>query len=592
MQSPGSIAGQLLGLFRFLPPPMKREFYGVVGLMLLGAFAEFLAIGAVLPFLSLFADPARIVRNGFLRQVFAGLGATTPHEALMVAAGLFCLAAAAAGIVRLTLVWFSQAFVFRLAHYLGVAIQQRILCQSYTYHVERNTSEMLAALEKVQVLLFNVLIPLMTGFSSLVIAVFIVAMLAYIDPFTAVTAALSFALIYVAVSAFSRRRIARCSRIINDAYARRVQITQESLGGIRDILLDRSQQMYVDRFSAVDGEFRRAQALAAFVGNGPRFVIESVGMVMIALLAVVIVDREHGAGGALPVLGALALGAQRLLPLLQQVYYGWSSLNAGHAMVGDLAALLDLPVDPATVSRGVVAPLPFTTEIRFDHVTFFYSGRSDPVVDDLDIAIDKGSRVAFVGTTGSGKSTTIDLLMGLLDPTHGQITVDGRPLRGSDRVAWQAGIAHVPQSIFLADTSIEENIAFGVVPEHIDRERVRSAARLAQLDAFIDELPDGYATRVGERGVQLSGGQRQRLGISRALYKQASVLILDEATSALDDKTEAALMRSLEGLDQDLTIIMIAHRLSTVAMCDKVIRMEAGRVVASGTFDQVVAAHA
>jgi ATP-binding cassette subfamily B protein len=322
----------------------------------------------------------------------------------------------------------------------------------------------------------------------------------------------------------------------------------------------------------------------------PRFVIEAAGMILLAALALIIADREGGLAGALPILGALALGAQRLLPLIQQVYYGWSAYAGNRAVAGDVLNLLGMPVpEHATVVAKRAAPLSFKREIRIEGVSFAYSGRSEPALSAVSLTIPRGARVALIGQTGSGKSTLADLLMGLLEPGSGQILVDGVPLVGEARRAWRQSIAHVPQAIFLADTSVERNIAFGVAPEQIDRDRVVDAARRAELHSFLAGLPDGYQTPVGERGVRFSGGQRQRLGIARAIYKAAPVLVLDEATSALDSATEEAVTQALADLgDRGMTIIMIAHRLSTIENCDIVVRLENGRVVATGSYQEVV----
>jgi ATP-binding cassette subfamily B protein len=286
-------------------------------------------------------------------------------------------------------------------------------------------------------------------------------------------------------------------------------------------------------------------------------------------------------------LGALALGAQRLLPALQQVYGAWATIAGSHASFEDTVELLDQPLPPdAMVPRP--APLPFREEIRFDNVRFRYAGDGPWVIDHLNLVIPKGARVGLVGGTGSGKSTTLDLLMGLLPPTEGSIAIDGLALGGSAVRAWQACIAHVPQSIFLADTTLLQNIAFGTPPDAIDSERVRLAAQRAQIFEFIDSTPQGFETLVGERGVRLSGGQRQRIGIARALYKEASVLVLDEATSALDNSTERSVMDAIDGLSRDLTVIMIAHRLSTVRRCDTIVELEHGRVVAQAPYDQLL----
>jgi ATP-binding cassette subfamily B protein len=249
--------------------------------------------------------------------------------------------------------------------------------------------------------------------------------------------------------------------------------------------------------------------------------------------------------------------------------------------------LLDQPL-PEDAYQLAPAPLPFRDTIRFVNVCFRYGADGPWVLDGIDLTIHKGSRVGFVGSTGSGKSTAVDLTMALLQPVKGEILVDGQPISGERRRAWQRTIGHVPQSIFLADSTIAENIAFGVPPEKIDLDRVRQAAEQAQIAAFIEARPEGYGAFVGERGVRLSGGQRQRIGIARALYKQAHVLIFDEATSALDSATEEAVMGAIENLHRDLTIMIIAHRLTTLRQCDTIVRLERGRIVARGSYEDLM----
>lgn len=290
----------------------------------------------------------------------------------------------------------------------------------------------------------------------------------------------------------------------------------------------------------------------------------------------------------MPILGAVALGAQRLLPLIQQLYQGWTNLAGNRSIAAQVLELLALPVEEQTPPAGDVPPMGLRHAICFDQVSYTYSGRPRPALEDVSLTIQSGTRVALVGPTGSGKSTLADLLMGLLVPTAGQITIDGEPLTHATRRAWQRGIAHVPQSIFLADTSISRNIAFGVPTSEIDVDRVVRAAASAQLGEFIASLPEGYETSVGERGVRLSGGQRQRLGIARAIYKDASVLVLDEATSALDHDTEVAVMRALDQLGgEGRTIVIIAHRQSTIEHCELVARLDHGRIAQVGTFAEV-----
>jgi ATP-binding cassette subfamily B protein len=317
---------------------------------------------------------------------------------------------------------------------------------------------------------------------------------------------------------------------------------------------------------------RRAEGSNSFILQSPKFGMEALGMVLIAGLAFTFRRAPGGLSSAIPVLGAIALGAQRLMPALQQAYWAWSSLIGSEASLRDTMRLLDQEL-PAHAGKPNPAPMPFEREIELRDLGFRYGPAAPWVLRHLDLRIPRGSRVGFKGTTGSGKSTLIDLVMGLLDPTEGALLVDGQPIDDANRRAWQVRIAHVPQSIFLADTSIAENIAFGVPGSRIDMEKVREAARQAHIAADIESWPEGFSTRVGERGVRLSGGQRQRIGIARALYKRASVIIFDEATSALDSDTEESVMRSIDGLGQDLTLLIVAHRLSTLRGCDRIVEV-------------------
>jgi len=569
----------------------RRQFYVVLALMIFGAFAELATIGAVLPFLSLLADPHRIEHVPAAIAAFNQLGAVTPHQRLLAATGFFVLLALVAGAVRLQLSWSSQNFIFQMGHDIAVDIQRRILFQPYTFHIGQNTSSLIAALDKVGVLVFYVLLQLMQAAIAVILSIFIIAALVYVDPFTALLAAAAFSLIYLLVSVLTRRRLDRNSQIVGSSWDERVQIVQESLGGVRDILIDNSQQVYVDAFQRIDARFSTAKANTAFIAAAPRFIIESLGMAFIAALAFVMASRQGGLAVALPILGALALGAQRLLPLLQQIYLSWSVAVGNNSVVSQVLGLLRLPLDEEMVHAGDLVPLPLHSSISLEKVSFFYPNRRTAAVEGVSFDIPSGERVALIGKTGSGKSTLADLLMGLLDPTSGRIMIDGVPLTRDNRRNWQRSIAHVPQAIFLADTSIARNIALGSPAEKVNLERVIEASVKAQLHEFVSSLPEGYGTFVGERGIRLSGGQRQRLGIARAIYKQAPVLVLDEATSALDDETEAAVMQALDRLGEEgRTIIMIAHRLSTISRANRVVRLDNGRLIELGSYAEVVGA--
>lgn len=575
-------------LYDVMPAARRAKFYLVLALMLAGAVAELFAIGAIVPFLAILADQRLAEQLPWLADAFESIGATTRQDQLFAATTLFMGAALLAGGLRLWLAWASHSFVLMFGHDLSVEIERRILLQPYSYHIIHSSSEVLAALQKVEMLVYAVLLQLMQAATALVISIFIIALLVELEPVIAATAALVIGTAYLAVTLVTRRRLGRNSKIVGRAYQQRIQTIQESAGGIRDIILDSSQELFVDAFREIDLRFTIARVQTTFMASAPRFIIEALGIIIIAALALWVSGREGGIAAALPFLGALALGAQRLLPLVQQLYHGWSLVAGNQTLLADVLGLLNLPVPERPEADP--EPLVFRDSIRFEDVSFTYGSRLEPALVDIQLTIPRGSRIAIIGKTGSGKSTLADLLMGLLEPTHGQVTVDGVTLTGETRRAWQRSIAHVPQSIFLADTSIARNIAFGVAEPEVELDRVVAAAATAQLDEFITSLPEGYDTMVGERGVRLSGGQRQRLGIARAIYKQVPVLILDEATSALDDETEAAVLATIGNLQrQGRTIVIIAHRLSAVERADTIVRIDKGRVAQCGTFAEVYA---
>jgi ATP-binding cassette subfamily B protein len=332
---------------------------------------------------------------------------------------------------------------------------------------------------------------------------------------------------------------------------------------------------------------RRAQGRSFFISGSPRYGMEALGLILISTLAYILSVQVDGTAKAIPVLGAIALGAQRLLPVLQQVYSSWATIRSGQVSLQETLALLDQPL-PNYANNPVVERLPFNHDIRLEELSFRYSSQAPNVLSKINLTITKGSRVGFIGATGSGKSTLLDIVMGLLQPTEGVLQIDGQAITLLNNRGWQAHIAHVPQAIFLADSTIEENIAFGVPKDKIDIERVRQAAQQAQIADSIQSWPEQYQTFVGERGIRLSGGQRQRIGIARALYKKADVIIFDEATSALDNETEQAVMRAIEGLSKDLTLLIIAHRLTTLKSCTQIVELGDGGIKRAGNYQDIV----
>ena len=574
-----SLLAQLRELYGYCTPQRRRQLFVLVALMLAGAVAELATIGSLLPFLSLLAGVEQPAGLPSAARVLRALGASTPREEVWVAASLFTAIALVAAAIRVALTWSTQRFSARLGIELSVDVQRRILAQPYPYHLTHNSSQALAAMDQVESLVIHVVLQLIYAFAAGLISLVIIGALVYVQPLTALIAAAAFSLIYLAVSASTQAPLSRNSRLIAKTYEERVAVVQESIGAIRDVIIDGAQQVYLRTYARVAGRYSGATAMTSFIAAAPRFLVEAAGMAVIAIVAVLIANREGGLAHALPLLGAVALGAQRMLPLLQQVYHGWASVSGHRSSVTEVLELLRLPDSVKRDGAALADPLPLRDRIWITKVSFAYPGSRSTVLEDVSLEIPAGSIVGIVGRTGSGKSTLADLVMGLIEPSTGEIAVDGVRLKGAERVRWHRSIAHVPQSVFLGDTTIARNIAFGVEPEDIDHKRVRAAGEIAQLNDFVSSLPSGYDTTVGERGIRLSGGQRQRLGIARAIYKQAPVLVLDEATSALDDATQAAVMDSLAALSEEgSTIIIIAHRLSTLDRCSLLVRLEGGRV--------------
>ena len=584
-----SMRAGLAEIFRHLSRARRRQFYFLLALMLVGAIAELGTIGSIIPFLALLAGQTLPGHLAWTAGIFAPF--TVGGHAVRVAGVVFVVFVLLAGGLKLELTWVQRSFTHWLAHDLTVETQRRILAQPYAFHIERNSSTLIASVDMVEILALEVVLPLMQTLTAAFTAAVILAGLVYIDPFTASLGAVAFGAMYIAFSTFAAKRLARNSAVLGESYQQRVKIIQESIGGIRDTIIDGSQAMHLRFLAAVNGRLASARATTSFIAAAPRYLVESIGIVTIAAIAGFVSLREGGLAPALPFLGALGLGAQRLLPLLQNIYTGWTTAAGSRSSIGQVLELLRLPVDER---HGTDAgEIPLKRQIAAEGLSFSYPSRESAALDKLDFQIPAGSMVALVGKTGSGKTTLADVLMGLLEPASGLICIDGVRLTPANVGGWWRGIAHVPQAIFLADASIERNIALSLPDAQPNRDRVIEAAKKAQLHEFIASLPEGYDTHVGERGIRLSGGQRQRLGIARAIYKNAPILVLDEATSALDYDTEAAVVEALNQLQREgRTIIIIAHRLSTVEHCDFVARLEHGRLVEFGPANEVLAAKA
>ena len=586
MNSNLSIFILLKRLWGHIDPHRRWQFVLVLMLMLLASFSEVLSIGAVLPFLGALTVPERFYEMPVLQTLIRTLKLSEPKQLLLPLTMAFGFGAVIAGAMRLLLLWTSTRLSFATGADISNAIYRRTLYQPYDVHCARNSSEVIDGISsKANGVIYTALMPTLTLISSGVMLIFILMTLLLIEPIISLIAFGGIGLIYFCIIRLARKQLMEDGKCIARESTQVIKSLQEGLGGIRDVLIDGSQEIYCEIYRKADLPKRRAEGNILFTGASPRYGMEALGMLLIAILAYSMAQQVDGITKAIPVLGALALGAQRLLPVLQQAYASWTQMHGGKTTLKDTLDLLDQPLPQ--IASCADKKLPFKKNIVLRDIQFRYGDQDPYVLKRINLTIAKGSRIGFIGTTGGGKSTLLDIVMGLLKPTEGTLEIDGKVVTFANQRAWQEHIAHVPQTIFLADSTIEENIAFGVPRGVIDKSRVQWAAQQAQISDAIEKWPKQYQTFVGERGIRLSGGQRQRIGIARALYKRAEVIIFDEATSSLDADTERAVMQSIEGLSNNLTLLIIAHRVTTLKNCGMIVELDDGEILRQGDYREI-----
>jgi ATP-binding cassette subfamily B protein len=415
--------------------------------------------------------------------------------------------------------------------------------------------------------------------SSLIISFILLGTIIILNPLIALISLIFFVFFYLIILLKTKRILHKNSQIISFNSIKVLKILQEGLGGIRNVLIDSTQNYFTESFKNADISFRKVQLVNIMISAFPKFVLEPIGIITIVTIALYLINNNNNTN-PIPLLGLLAMGTQRLLPILQQTYSALTYIKGVEVSFNSTLLMLE----EYKIKPPLNLSLSFTNKIELKSINFNYPSVLENTLSDINLIITKGSKIGIIGSTGCGKSTLIDIIIGLISPNSGSLLVDGNQINYNNKEAWFQHISHVPQSIFLSDNSVLENIAFGVAPNLIDIDRVKYAANKAKLSIDIDSWPEKYDTRVGERGVLLSGGQRQRIGIARAFYKKSDFLILDEATSALDNNTEDEVMNSIDFSDSKMTVIIIAHRISTLKNCSKIVEIESGRIKKIGQF--------
>lgn len=578
-------------LLDLLTPRERRTFYLLLVMIVIMGFFQMLTVASILPLMFVLSHPAVIDDGGTVSRLYAGLGFTS-HQSFMVALASFVFFLVIFGMVfKAVTAYATYRFSMMRSYTISSRMLSGYLSQPYTWFLDQHSAGLgSAVLGEVQKVVTMALLPAMKFLTGLATSVALITLLLVVRPGVALCAAGLiggvYALLYVGV----RRRVNRMGKERHHLNAQRFRIVGEAFGGMKDVKLLGLERYFVDRFRDPARRVAEYDALDLSLREVPRYVIE--GVAFGGLVGYILFLLLTGAGFAsvIPILSVFAFTAIRLFPAMQQVYASLGQMRFSAGTLEKLHAdLVSMPDARAGAASNAVPPLRLTERLDLDDVHYAYPKAERPAVRGMTLSIPARSTVGIVGGTGAGKTTTVDIMLGLLVPDRGTLAVDGIPITTENMRAWQRSIGYVPQQIFLSDDTVAANIAFGRAAADIDQAAVERAARIAELHDFVlRELPEGYATKVGERGVRLSGGQRQRIGIARALYHDPDVLILDEATSALDNLTERAVMDAVHNLGRAKTIVMIAHRLSTVRECDTIFMLEGGRVVAEGSYDALI----
>mgnify|MGYP000049951192 FL=1 len=574
-------------LWKHLTKRRKIQFFLLLVLMILTSIMEVVSIGAIVPFLGVLTSPEKIYQIQLAQPLIQILGLTNPSQLLLPLTVIFVTVILISSIVRILLLYVSTRLTYSTGTDLSVKIYRLTLYQDYLTHTSRNSSEIInGIITKTNIVIGSVLFPLVTLFSSVIIMLGIISIVFIINAQVALITFSIFALLYGIIVFFTKKHLQRNSQLIAKQSSQIIKYLQEGLGGIRDVLIDNTQEFYCKLFQNADLSLRRALGNNTFISGSPRYLVEAIGMILIVVLAYSLTLQKGDFLDAVPVLGALAVAAQKLLPALQQAYGSYSGIRGAKSSFVDVLNLLDQPL-PDNINQNTTDSIPFKQDIVFKNLSFGYGKDKPLILRNVNLSFKKGETVGFIGESGIGKSTLLDILMGLLIPTSGELLVDGTSITQRNKKAWQKHISHVPQSIYLTDNTIQDNIAFAVVSEKIKMHKVIQVAQQAQVKDVINNLKNKYETLVGEQGVQLSGGQRQRIGIARALYKDSDVLIFDEATSALDNEIEQKVMEQIEQFKDVKTIFIIAHRLTTLKQCDSIIRINKDYIIERIDFNQI-----
>lgn len=564
-------------LWQILSPLDKRKVFYVLVLVMGMAFIESAGVVSIMPFLAVLSNPEVVESNHYLKLLYGFTGASNKQNFILYLGFLSLTIVVCSTAFKIVTQYAVNRFTSLQRHYFATRLLKIYLQQNYEFFIQRNSATLVKnILSEVDQLIWTMILPALTLMSYGVVLLSMVGILLLYDPLMAIATAFVLGLFYASIYMLVRRKLTQIGQEFTQANKERYQTCQEALAGIKDVMINNAKQGYIDQFEQSSRIFARHIATRDTLGQVPLNIIETVGYGCLIGLAMILVVSGKEVSHILPVLGLYGFAAYRMLPAAQNMYRSISQIKFSEQVLSILKPEFALENTEYTESlKSDIQKLKFKSSIRLENICFAYPNRTEhPILNDLSLEIKKKSSLGIIGKSGSGKSTLMDIMLGLLTPQQGQILIDGISLTEQNIIEWRTLVGYVPQSIYLVDKSIAENIAFGVPKEQINLRQVEFVAKQAQIDDFIqNQLSLGYHTIVGERGIMLSGGQRQRIGIARALYKNPQVLFMDEATSALDKETEKAVNEAIQNLNGKMTMVIIAHRESAVAKCDKIMEL-------------------
>ena len=542
-------------------------------LTLVSSALEVFSLGAIFPFVSVFVDSSLIFENTYLKPILDYLEINHPTQIYLPITIAFFIVTTLSYFLKAILIFLRTSLARIINQEISAIIYWKIINESYQFHTNSNSGDVITGLTQSFGIASSLFIPVLKIINSSLILFFALIGVFIFNPLLALFIVSIFALFYFTIGILITNRLKTFSAIQNENYSKIIKLIQESLGAIKIIILNKTQPFFYKNYNKTANDYLTSISKVEYFGQLPKMFFEYI----IILFIIIVIYRFNGEGDivlVVPLIITFILSIQRLLPETNLLYTSVVSLKSKRAAVERVMGYLKINKKSPYEKENSALPIAFTTKIELKQLNFYYTKDTRKILSDIDLTINKGQTVGIVGKTGSGKSTLIDLISGIISPNSGQIIVDDIPLDSTNIQGWKDKISLVSQDIFLFDDTIEENIAFHDVDKKIDYEKLKEVCKMVELEAFIDSQPNGYQSKIGEKGIRISGGQMQRIGIARALYNRSEVLILDEATSALDEDTERKVMKNIIDYSQNLTLIIIAHRLTTLKQCNKIFKVE------------------